>query len=195
LRNGCSTPRFFLYATAIFGIRYLDFRYLALALFRIPAREHLDSPNVVARLNLPNMAYGPEEKIKIYAHAVRGLLELEPDPERQLEYLDFIDIYTHLDDSERIIYQQRYAQEAAVMSGFAERFTQQGREEGRQEGRQEEGSTILMHLLALKFGPPGDVIRERVQQADPDTLILWSERVLTATCVEEVFADMGDKAE
>lgn len=76
------------------------------------------------------------------------------------------------------------------MSGFVERFTHQGRE----EGRQEEGSTILMRLLALKFGPPGDLIRVRVQQADPDTPILWSERVLTASCLGEVFADIGDKA-
>jgi len=71
------------------------------------------------------------------------------------------------------------------MSRFVEGFTYQGRKEG---------STILMRLLALKFGPPGDLIRERVQQADPDALILWSERVLTASCVEEVFADIGDKA-
>jgi hypothetical protein len=46
---------------------YLDFRFLAYALPRIPAREHFDSPNLVARLNLPNMAYAPEEKLEVYA--------------------------------------------------------------------------------------------------------------------------------
>lgn len=85
--------------------RYLEFRYLACALFRTPAREHLQSRNLVARLNLPNMAYEPSEKVDIYAHAVRGLLDLEPVPERRLKYLDFIDIYAALDDNERVIYQ------------------------------------------------------------------------------------------
>lgn len=40
------------------------------------------------------------------------------------------------------------------MSRFVEGFTHQGRKEG---------STILMRLLALKFGPPWDLIRVRVQ--------------------------------
>ncbi len=46
---------------------YLDFRYLACALKQIPARDHLHSPNLVARLNLPNMAYAPEDKLLVYA--------------------------------------------------------------------------------------------------------------------------------
>ena len=33
---------------------YLEFRYLTCALFRTPARSYFDSPNLVARLNLPN---------------------------------------------------------------------------------------------------------------------------------------------
>ena len=43
-------------------------------------REHFDSANLVARLNLPNMAYAPEDKLEVYAHAMRGLTTLEPDP-------------------------------------------------------------------------------------------------------------------
>jgi hypothetical protein len=31
---------------------------------------------------------------------VRGLTHLEPELERQLKYLDFIDIYAELDDNE-----------------------------------------------------------------------------------------------
>jgi hypothetical protein len=66
---------------------------------RVLARDHFQSTNVVARLNLPNMAYAPEEKLEVYASAVRGLADLEPDPERQLKYLDFIDIYAALDEN------------------------------------------------------------------------------------------------
>ena len=79
---------------------YLEFRYLACALFQIPARRYFESANLVARLNLPNMAYEPKEKIEVYAQAVRGLLELEPHPGKRIKYLDFIDIYADLNDNE-----------------------------------------------------------------------------------------------
>ena len=105
---------------------YLEFRYLSCALAQIPARDHLASDNLVARLNLPNMAYPREQKVDVYAQAVRGLLELEPHPEKRLKYLDFIDIYADLDDDQRQDYATRYSREAAEMSGFAERFIDAG---------------------------------------------------------------------
>ena len=37
------------------------------------------------------MAYVPEDKLEVYAHAVRGLVELETDPERRLKYLEVLD--------------------------------------------------------------------------------------------------------
>ena len=169
---------------------YLDFRFLAYSLPRIPAREHLDSPNLVARLNLPNMAYGPGERLEVYAHAVRGLNVLEPDPERRLKYLDFIDIYAALDENERIVYRQRYPEEVAEMTRFAERFIQQGLEQGRQEGREEgigQGEArVLLRQLTLKFGPVSESVRSRVESADAETLLRWSEQVLSADRVEDV---------
>lgn len=75
------------------------------------------------------------------------------------------------------------------MSGFAERFIQQGEEKGRQEGRQEGEATVLVHLLTLKFGAPSESVRQQVRSADPEALLRWSARVLTATCLEEVFAE------
>jgi hypothetical protein len=173
---------------------YLDFRFLAYALPRIPAREHFDSSNLVARLNLPNMAYGPEEKLAAYAHAMRGLSTLEPDPERRLKYLDLIDIYAALDENERIVYRQRYPEEVAEMTRFAERFIQQGLERGLEQGIQagrqggigQGEARVLLRLLELKFGPVPQDIRSRVESADADTLLQWSERVLSADSLEDV---------
>lgn len=76
---------------------YLTFHYLRYLLAATPAQEHLHSDKLVARLNLPNMYWPAERKIEIYAQAIRGLLQLEPDPEKQLKYIDFIDIYTALE--------------------------------------------------------------------------------------------------
>ncbi len=48
--------------------------------------------NIVARLNLPNMAYPPERKLEVYAQAREGLIELESDPEKRMKYSEFIDV-------------------------------------------------------------------------------------------------------
>ena len=176
---------------------YLDFRYLACALKQIPARDHLHSPNLVARLNLPNMAYAPADKLLVYAQAVRGLIELEPSTEKRLKYLDFVDIYADLDDNERQLYTQLYPHEVATMSGFAQRFLEKGREEGREEGMQQgmqQGmqrgeARILTAQLRLRFGDLPAAVYQRIETADAETLLHWSERVLTAKTLDEILAD------
>ena len=124
------------------------------------------------------MAYDPAEKIEVYAQAVRGLLELEPQPERRLKYLDFIDIYADLDENERAIYQQRYPQEAEAMTGFAERFIEQGMQQGE--------AKVLVRQLICRFGDLPEDIPQQIESADTDTLLKWSERILTAQTLDEV---------
>jgi hypothetical protein len=129
------------------------------------------------------------------SRAVRGLADLEPDPERQLKYLDFIDIYAALDENERVVYRQRYPEEVARMTGFAERFIAQGLEQGLEQGiekgvergiRQGEAQ-MLLRQLTLRFGVLPQSAHAQVQSADADTLLRWSERVLTASTLDEVF--------
>ena len=64
---------------------------------------------------------------------------------------------------------------------------QQGLEQGRQEGRKEGEAAMLLRLLALKFGPPSDEVRARIEAADTDTLLEWSARILTAEHVQDIF--------
>ena len=45
---------------------------------------------------------------------------------------------------------------------------------------------ILLRLLTLKFGAPSPEIQQRISEADADTLITWSERILTADSLEAV---------
>jgi len=75
---------------------YLDFRYLSCALGELAYEHYRHSDNLVVRLNLPNMQYPSRHKVEVYVQAVRELTALEPDPEKQLKYLDFIDIYAAL---------------------------------------------------------------------------------------------------
>ena len=47
---------------------------------------------------------------------------------------------------------------------------------------------MLRRLLQAKFGALSPVYQRRIKQADAHTLLLWSERVLTAATLDDVFA-------
>jgi hypothetical protein len=64
---------------------------------------------------------------------------------------------------------------------------QEGHQEGHQAGKQEGEARILLRLVTLKFGPPSDAVRRRIETADAETLLAWSERILTARCLDDLF--------
>ncbi len=66
---------------------------------------------------------------------------------------------------------------------------QEGRQEGRREGRQEGRAGMLLRQLHLKFGALSPEIEERVRSTDADRLLEWSDRVLTAQQLQDVFGD------
>ena len=70
----------------------------------------------------------------------------------------------------------------AIMQTFIDRYIEQGVEKGRQQG----GANVLLHLIERKFGPPSESVRTRIASADPETLLAWSERILTADSVDAV---------
>jgi UPI00006A2D99 related cluster len=155
---------------------YLDFRYIACVLPEIPLHEHLDSDNLVARLNLVNMQYSPSERVHAYGHSIRGLMTLESNPSKHLKYMNFIDNYCTLDDTEKQRYRELYKAEDAQMMQWTERV--------RNEGRQE----MLADLLATRFGPVDEPTKALIMStADDETLKRWTRNVLTAQTLEEVF--------
>ncbi len=170
--------------------QYLQFHYLVCDLGDLPWEHYRDSDNIVARLNLPNMRYTAAQKVDVYAAAVQGLIQLEPNPERQAKYLDFIDIYARLDDNELQQYRQRYPKEVETMSNFAERFRQEGLETGLeaglQQGMQQGEATALLRLLLKRFGDVPLDARRQIEAADAGTLLEWLDRVLTASSIDEV---------
>jgi hypothetical protein len=77
------------------------------------------------------------------------------------------------------------------MQTFIDKYIDQGRQERRQEwhqkGRQEGEALVLLRLTELKFGLPSTKVRQQVEDADAETLLRWSERILTADALEAVF--------
>lgn len=66
---------------------------------------------------------------------------------------------------------------------------QEGKQEGRREGRQEGEARVVLRLLRLKFGAVPPAIEEQVRSADADRLLEWSERILTAENLQEIFRE------
>ena len=137
---------------------------------------------------MPNMAHRPEQRLEVYARALRGLKDLESHPERQAKYWDFIDIYSALDDTERAEFAARYPEEVQLVSSFAQRFTEQGLQQGLQQGQKQGEAAMLLRQLARKFGPAAaETHRPRIEAADAETLLAWSERILDADTPEDIF--------
>ena len=168
-------------------LTYLSFQYLYWQAGAESYRQHLDSPNIVARLCLPLMHWeGTDEKLEARASALQGLETLEPDPNKRLKYADFVDNYAQLDDHEQELFRQRYPEEEAIMTGIVSRSRQEGRQEGRLEGE----AGLLLWQLQQKFGEAAaEPYRQRLEAADEETIKGWSVNVLTAEHIEDVFRD------
>ena len=162
---------------------YLTFDYLACALGDMPAERWLDSGNLVARVNLPNMRSPAERKLDVYGQAVRGLLELEPDRGRREKYLEFIDIYADLTENELRRYRRERPEEGRVVAGLIQR----AREEGMQQGHIEGERAVLERLLRHRFGLLSPDVAERLSAASADDIEMWAENVLDAETLGDVF--------
>ncbi|MAQ19698.1 MAG: transposase, partial [Sandaracinus sp.] len=80
----------------------------------------------------------------------------------------------------------------AIAMTYKERLIEQGREEGLERGLEQgraEGSRLMLaKLLQLKFGPLDDATEAKLAGASLAQLEAWSERVLTADDLDQVFA-------
>jgi Putative transposase, YhgA-like/Domain of unknown function (DUF4351) len=72
-----------------------------------------------------------------------------------------------------------------MLAESIDRWNRKIREEGRQEGE----AGMLLRQLRLKFGPLVPEIEGRVRSTDADRLLEWSDRVLTAERLQDVFRD------
>ena len=81
------------------------------------------------------------------------------------------------------------------MGTFSERYLQQGLEQGLAQGEhigvRKGEARVLLTLLWLKFGTVSEAVGARIDQADADTLLRWSGRVLSAGSIEDVIGSDG----
>ena len=63
----------------------------------------------------------------------------------------------------------------------------QGLQEGRQEGRQV-AAEMLGRQLNRRFGALSPAVQKRLAKASPEQLVQWSDAVLDATTLKQVFS-------
>jgi hypothetical protein len=162
---------------------YIECRYVECNLKGMPSARYYDSNNIVARLNLPNMSYPPQERLEMYQAARTGLFQLETCPEKQLKYADFIDLYANLSEEEIDQYRASCLGEKGEIMGLSNML----REEGKKEGIQQ-GIGLLVQLIN-RFGTLPDWATQQMLTASPEQLDRWSERVLKAESIQGVLAE------
>ena len=97
------------------------------------------------------------------------------------------------DDARRLL--QQIAPGDPIMQTFIDRYIEQGIrqgmeqgiEQGIEQGKRQGEAELLLRQLERKFGPASATLRQRIQEADAETLLHWSERILTADTPEAVF--------
>ena len=64
-----------------------------------------------------------------------------------------------------------------------------GRAEDKAEGKAEGKTATLLRLLTRRFGAPAAAVAERIRSATGDELDRWTDRILDARSLDELFAD------
>ena len=68
-----------------------------------------------------------------------------------------------------------------------ERGLQQGLQQGLEQGEQRATARLVLRLIERRFGPVDEAVRVRIEDTDPDTLLLWHDRLLDAGSLDEIF--------
>ena len=181
--------------------RHAFFDYIPVILPRWRAIEHLGTDNVVEQVLLTTMSRKDQDKVFILGQAIKALLRLEKNI--QLNFERFIRTYAPLDAEEERRYNEIYSDEVAHMMSVREEVISSVREELEARGRligREEGIQIgeklgavngqrqtLARQLARRFGPLDPATERRLAEAGAEQLDYWTDAILTAGSLEEVF--------
>lgn len=141
------------------------------------AREILDRETALEMLEVL-LRYYVQTTQKLEETDIRELLAQPSGGEYDMQ--TFIDRYIEQGREQG----WRLGMEKGMEKG-REEGRQEGKREGWQEGKQEGQAELLLLLMTRKFGTLSAEQRRRVEQADGDALLRWSERLLFARSADE----------
>jgi hypothetical protein len=89
-----------------------------------------------------------------------------------------------IEEEEEMLSQVKYSQLPSFNIGL-----KQGQIEGKLEGKLEGEVAVLYRQLTRRFGPLGEAIQARLDNATLDQLDQWAENILDAKTLEDVFME------
>lgn len=171
-----------------------DFEYVLCDLSRLDAADI--QGNALLRATLLTMKYIADPQLADLLPEIFGLLAVFGEQRTVLGYLETLLRYlataaTTLRpvDVRRALTQVLPTLEERIMPTMAETWLEEGRVEGRAQAVQAGERRVLLRLLELRFGKVPKTYQARLATADADTLLFWSERVLFAQRLADVFSE------
>ncbi|MFP4184439.1 MAG: hypothetical protein ACLFRW_07655 [Halorhodospira sp.] len=149
---------------------------------------------VLAQLVAKRVSDAHKRKV-LKTELTRRLLDQGYSRDDTLQLLRLLDWFLQLPENLEAEYHAELheleeAYKMPYVTSFERAGEERGLQKGRQEGRREEGSELLLLLLRDKFGSEAaERYRQRVEQADEETIRAWSIRVLRAETIEDIFTD------
>ena len=178
-----------------------DFLYNFTDLGQIPDAELSRNPRLRALLIPPRHIFD-DDWFEALLSALDELLALERMD--VVLWMNYIVSAKHREFSReqasRLLHALPPSEQEEIMGGLAQEWLNQGYQRGRSEGLQQglqqgmqkglkQGEArLLLRLLSRRFGPVPKHIETRILSATPTTLEHWSDRLLTARTLEDVFA-------
>ena len=198
LRGGRSPLMEEQFVMKLFGQEQLRFRFPAVALARLEAREYVEKGGaVVAALASLMSRRRARETVDLRLSMMERVALSGLDEARKFLLQNLIETYFELAGAERVklerkLSMERYREVKKMQLTWAEKIEEKGREEGKKEGKKEgllEGKRdALLQQLTTKFGPLPERTVSRVRAIESlKQLDRHLDRVLVATSL----ADMG----
>ncbi len=159
------------------GSPVLAWRYRVLRLWEMPA-DGLLALTPVAPLALVGLMRMAHPGATLTAGVAR--MRQRADGERRRHLLTAL--LALLPEEEMVTMVERLLADDDLLAELDLPYLRKIRAEGRQEGEAE----MLLRLLRLRFGPLSIEVTARVTAADAETLLRWSERVLSAPTLDAV---------
>jgi predicted transposase YdaD len=168
------------------GTPVLLWCYRVLRLWQMSAEASLVTPQVAPLALVGQMQLAqPEETLTAIVTRMRRVADVE----QRRHLLTALVALLPEEEMVRMVERLLEDDELLLELPYMQRIREAGRAEGRLEGRREGEAEMLLRLLRLRFGSVPSEVTTRVTTADPETLLRWSERVLSSPTLEAVFAE------
>ncbi len=168
----------------------LSYRYELLDMRSIDCQTFLQQDNPDALVLAILCDFKEQDPHQVVRHIVQRLAFLLGDNAQVFrEYWSMLEILSSNRDLQTLLREETEMLSATKISDLAsyQGGLLKGRVEGRVEGIQQGLADMLLLQLETKFGALPNSIKEQIQQASSEQLMLWAQKILGAQLLEEIF--------